>query len=294
MLRTFIKSFLIILLLNSSAFALTVASYNIKNFGKKGTYTDHLILVKIIKKMQADLIAVQEIVDTALFKKVIESYFPNYKVSLTNCGGRGRQRLGFIYKTSILKLHSFSEVTDISPHSDCFSGVRPAAVGHFSRRDTDEKFTAFSLHLKSGGSVRNTKIRAEQFKLIIKYLAKLRSRGIQNILLMGDLNTTHYLLNNKSSENYQDFLRLLDSYDYGSQISCTAYWWGAKNDGLQYLSQLDHIILSGPLWNKYYLRSIESMAHCQKLHCEPGVSPSKLGSSFTNVSDHCPVVAKLF
>ncbi len=94
----YISTLVCFLVVASSSFAsVKVASYNIRNFDTTKSPTDKKELKKIIKKLKADLITVEEIVNTASFRKFVKSELPEYGVSLAHCGGGGRQKIGFLY-----------------------------------------------------------------------------------------------------------------------------------------------------------------------------------------------------
>ena len=273
------------------------ATYNIRNYKKSllinGTATHKIELLNIIKTTKADLIAVQEIVDDNDFKDFIRKYLPTFKVTLSKCGGLGNQKLGFIYNTKIYQLKEFYEDHSIKDRSSgCRSGLRPAAVAIFKKKDSRLNIAAIAVHLKAGGGQNNADIRYKQLKKLSNIIAGLRYDNYKHLVIMGDFNTTDYLLGNHNHDRFVDFTLKNNLIDFSEELECTAYWWGGIDDGLNYGSVLDHVLISESLYDNFDSSHSKVMAHCNKVHCK-AKDDLTLGRSYTQVSDHCPVVATL-
>ena len=66
-----ILSLAVILASNTVYSAIKVATYNIRTFDVKNSYTNKVELKKNITKLKADIIAVEEIVNATSFKRFI-------------------------------------------------------------------------------------------------------------------------------------------------------------------------------------------------------------------------------
>ena len=113
--------------------AINIKSYNIRNFSNSKS-TNLELLKKVLDENKADLIGVQEIKNTRLFKEFVENELShlNYKVVLGRCGGGGGQKLGFIYNSKKLELKSFVEDLRMSgKNPSCNGSSRPAGIGVF-------------------------------------------------------------------------------------------------------------------------------------------------------------------
>jgi endonuclease/exonuclease/phosphatase family metal-dependent hydrolase len=274
-----------------------IATYNIRNYkkstNKNSTTTHKSELLNIIKSTKAHLIAVQEIVDDYDFKDFISKYLPSYRVALSKCGGLANQKLGFIYNSKVYQLQDFYEDHSITNRpSDCKSGLRPDAVGIFKRRDSRLKIAAISVHLKAGGGQNNADIRYKQLKKLSKIINGLKNDNFKHFAIMGDFNTTDYLLGNHNHDRFVEFTLKNNLIDFSEELGCTAYWWGGIDDGLNYGSVLDHILISESLYDNFNSTESKVMAHCNNARCKVN-DDDALGRSFTQVSDHCPVVATL-
>jgi endonuclease/exonuclease/phosphatase family metal-dependent hydrolase len=284
-----------ILCLFSSNMALSasfkLATYNIRNFGSTEKATTSITeLKKILNKVNADVLVVQEIIDTTKFKRFIKGHLPNHKVFFSNCGGAGKQMIGMVYNSTRVQFKQKTIALSLNLAAECNKGVRPALIGHFYSKILRENFTVIGVHLKAGGTPESISYRKKQYRIIKKLVSGLRRKGHQNLAIMGDFNTTDYVLYNR---NYSSFIKLVDSMhmdDMSESINCSSYWSGDTNDGIFESSLLDHVLIDNQFNKTFSKRKVQVMAHCQKRSCRPN-SPEGLGRSYTHVSDHCPVVA---
>ena len=274
-----------------------MATYNIRNFksnreGRGLSSTDLEKLKSIIKETQADIIGVQEIVDHDGFKKFVEKELQDYKVIIEICGGSGRQNLGFIYKRTKFRLKKVEADLSVTLGSSCKNGLRPALIADFYWKPGKMDVRFVGLHLKAGGDDDDKERRYQQFKVIGDNILKYYKNGIKNIVIMGDLNTTDYILKDVYYRKFKYFLRKTSMKDYARDTECTSYWKKFKNDPARYSSKLDHILVSKNLAAKHPYVESESQAHCYYNSCEPAILED-LGESYEKVSDHCPVVSSL-
>lgn len=270
------------------------ATFNIRNYGsdKSSNKTDKEGLRKLLMRTGSDMIGVQEVVDEVDFKKFIKKKLPGYSVRLTKCGGLGNQKLGFVYRTSELSLMHFSEDQIMNEKKECKRGLRPAAIAQFKNKRNGLRYTAINVHLKAGGAQSNADKRYWQYGQLTKLIKKYRKMGMRYLVILGDFNTTDYILKN---HNYKRFINFLDKnnlIDFSESVDCTSYWYGGVEDGYFTPSLLDHIIVSEALWDQYDVQEVKVGSHCKKVRCDES-SEEALGNSFKKVSDHCPVSATL-
>lgn len=275
--------------------SIKVSSYNIRNFGRGGSYTDLTELTKILTKLDSDIIGVQEIVSKFRFKKYLQSNFSHYRSVFSKCGGRGEQHLGFIYNTSKLKLISSNEeneISDLKGILGCRGSLRPILIGKFVEIKTNKTFVAMVVHLKAGGARSSISRRAKQYKIIAQTLKRYESKGNENIIVMGDFNTTGYISQNNDFKNFKKLISNTKTFDISSKINCTSYWSGAQwDDNIEEPSVLDHILFSKNI-KKSGIKDIKVSGHCQKVRCKE-VADYVLGRSYEAVSDHCPISATI-
>lgn len=273
--------------------AIKVATYNIRTFDVKNSYTNKVELKKNLKALKADLITVEEIVNATSFKKFIQAEFKNYEVHLSRCGGGGRQKIGFVYrkdKFNLIKVYEDNRLSDpgnVVGQYGC-GRLRPALIGIFSEKKTRKEFVVIGLHLKAGGSASNYDKRALQYDIVTRIVDELRLADYENILLMGDLNTTGFLSMDKDYTNFTNMLKSTGMTTSSKNIGCTAYWSGTnRTDNIEESSVLDHILYPAKFLGLKKSK-IELHSFCKKVKCEYS-SSSTLGKSYKEVSDHCPV-----
>lgn len=290
----YISTLVCLSIVASTSFAsVKIASYNIRNFDSKKVKTDKVELKKIFTNLDADLISVEEIVNTSSFKDFTKKHLPAYKLHLSKCGGAGNQKLGFLYNTSkftllnVVENSSISSVANLSPKAKCAS-LRPAVIATFKENKTDEQFVAIALHLKAGANQRSFSRRWKQYKQVSNIVRSLNSKGFENILLMGDLNTTGYSILDADYNKFNEFLLDIDMNTIATELTCTSYWSGKnRRDNIEEASILDHIIYPNSFLG-YKVKKVEVHSHCKTHKCS-NVSSTQLGNSYANVSDHCPI-----
>jgi endonuclease/exonuclease/phosphatase family metal-dependent hydrolase len=268
-----------------------VKSYNIRNFASAKS-TNLSLLKKILLDNQADIIAVQEIKNAKLFKTFIENELKifDYKAVISKCGGAGNQKLGFIYNSKRLKLKSFTEDLSLTGKSpSCNGSSRPAAIGLFKDQEDQQDFVAISLHLKAGGCSKCISKRKFQLKQLSRIIKKVYLSGLENIIAMGDFNTTEYNKDGQDQKYFKGFVAHHLMRDTAEKIKCSSYWGGNnRGDGIEEPSMLDHILITKSFMQKYSQAKASVALHCRKNHCKRTPS-QKMGMAYKQVSDHCPI-----
>lgn len=294
-----VSVFLFAFILSAQA-ALNVSSYNIRNFDydeRSHTPTNKAKLAQTIKEINPDLLGVQEINQTREFKDFIQrEFFGKYETSLTECGGGGDQKLGFVYNRSKLELLSFKEdrrvMNPYAPHQTmCDLGSRPLALGKFKVSATGQVFVAIAVHLKAGGQYNSVKKRFRQLELLSEVIQEQREQGVEKFVVMGDFNSTRYSHDPNIRAKFLKVVEQMGLKDVTANIGCTSYWWGGRPDGRQYPSHLDHILVS-PNFGKASQAAARAYGHCAKLSCA-ATQENEMGVSFDEVSDHCPIATSI-
>jgi endonuclease/exonuclease/phosphatase family metal-dependent hydrolase len=285
------------LLISTNAFAIfKVATYNIRNYNydRYAGQTNDTELVNVILGINADLLAVQEIRNLPRFQDLVNTLLPQYKLVLSKCGGTGQQKLGFLYKPTILNLLGFTEDLRLSLTGKCYKGLRPVAIAKFNIVGSDVDFLALSVHLKAGGYQSSADKRSTQYSLLTQIMRELKAQHqTENFIVAGDFNTTDYIRKNHNYRRFIKFQMKNRMEDMATRIACSAYWWGGINDGLMYPSVLDHVMFSHSLFTKFNSFKPSIGAHCGRNACKL-VSRDMLGLTYASVSDHCPMSGTLY
>lgn len=275
--------------------AVTIGTYNIRNFDYDERYhiqTNKIELSKMLKNLKADILSVEEINNTTEFKNYIPANLPGYKAVTSECGGAHGQHLGFIYNTATVEMLSFNEDLSISEPGkagSCTSGSRPLAIGLFQIKATKQKFYGMTVHLKSGSDPDSMNKRAKQFEILKGVIKELKAKtGIVDYFFAGDMNTTEYLSRGSDYKMLTKVVSDLGMIDLAANLSCSAYWWGGSDDGVEDPSLLDHIVATPGLVKKQ--TKAQAAGHCQLVNCRQATL-EELGISYESVSDHCPITA---
>jgi len=252
----------------------SVSTFNVRNFEKPSKAHEAALIAA-----RSDVMAFEEIVDVQAFKTLISGLFPNHGVRISDCGGRGQQHLALVFNQKIFKFNSQTEDLSFSGGTGCGS-LRPVLLIslHHKTEETDYLFGV--VHLKAGGDERAMKTRAQQYKKLGDLAQSLKA---QNVIFLGDFNTTGFNIENQDFTRFSQFLSRSRLVTTSHEVGCTNYW-GEENQ-LQ-ASILDHIVIPENLSG--YVEGVKVGSHCAKQKCQPA-SAQELGPSFLMVSDHCPV-----
>ena len=253
-----------------------VATWNLRNFPGKGQ--DLGALSSRIHDLDADILAVQEIKDNA----ALEQLLPDRGVILSRGGGRGHQRLGFVYDP-----RRVNPVGAPTEHTELTMGgrVRPALSQRFAVRGSEETITAVSVHLKA--MPKGAGLRRDQWLLLSTLASLLRD---DTVLVLGDFNPV-----GGDGDSPREELAALDAAmaraglrRLESEDGCSAYWDGPRRDAWKEPSLLDLIYVRGVPPGD--LPEAAPGAHCTRHACESFRSTEAYPEpSFERLSDHCPV-----
>lgn len=294
------KSFLTALFLLSTVTAqagITIGAYNIRNFDYDVRYkisTNKPALATLIQSLNADVLSVEEINNSAEFERFTATQLPGYDTEISRCGGAHGQHLGFLYNKKTIELLAFSEDLSISEPGKpgaCDTGSRPMAIGLFKIRATGQKFYGMTVHLKSGSESGSMAKRSKQYQIIKKTIKELSSKtGVKDFYVAGDFNTTEYLARGTDYQELTAVVSDMGMTDLASNLKCSAYWWGGSNDGIETPSLLDHVLATPGLIKGRPV--VKAHGHCEKVSCRQ-VPVKELGVSYESLSDHCPVTATI-
>jgi endonuclease/exonuclease/phosphatase family metal-dependent hydrolase len=278
--------FIISIFLSIEAYAFSISTFNIRNFDSNSPYsTDTTSLKKIIKNLDSDILVFQEIIDTQGLKYLINDTLKFRKTVFSTCGGFAKQKLALSYDSRKFKFLKSVEDNGFSKEVRCNQGVRPLFKVQLKYKETGTTFWTLITHFKAGATHRDTNFRKHQISLLNTTIKRLR-----NFIILGDFNTTR--INSSEGKYFFDFIDENNLISSTKHIDCSSFWSGGISDGLYYPSRLDHILLSRSLGAKFYQRKFSAHSHCKKVQCRISTA-SELGTTFQNVSDHCPIKLEL-
>lgn len=260
---------------------LRIATWNLRNFPDEGQ--DLPRLRARLQELAADVIAVQEVRDPA----ALQALMPGWGLALSEAGGRGGQRLGFLYDRSAVEL-----VGAPREHAALAMGgaVRPGFSGYLRARDGGPDFHVVVVHLKA---------RAEGFALrraqwdALGEILKDVARGDDDLVLLGDFNATGPERGGPAEE-----LEALDAR-FGAlglrrvdnAAGCSVYWHGARRDAWHEPSLLDLVWIGGLREAGDAGLEARALLHCARHRCaalrSTEAHPER---DYVDLSDHCPVI----
>lgn len=263
---------------------LRVATWNLRNFPGEGQ--DLSRLRARLDELAADVVAVQEIRDEAALRALT----PGRELRLSEAGGRGGQRLGFLFDPGALEL-----VGAPREHAELAmgGGVRPGFSGYLRARAGGPDFHLLVVHLKSRPEGRS--LRRSQWDALARVVEELR-RSDTDVMVVGDFNPT-----GGAGEGAEGELAALDGVlaEVGltrvpSEAGCSAYWEGARRDAWHEPSLLDLVWISGLTEAVPEGLQARSLLHCARHHCEAFRSTEAHPErDYADLSDHCPVIVDL-
>lgn len=279
---------------------LRIVTFNIRNFPveppQEGQSTPPLAyslesdqeeILEMLAGLRFDLLAVQEIRETAAFDALLAELASATGRALearwsANDNGND-QHIGLVFDADRLALDDVREHLEV----DTRGTLRPGLSAHVTSLEGGADFRAMVVHLASGDSNKRRILRGEQVAAIASVMAGLATEtGEADGLVLGDMNTA----------GGDEELPALDATMATAGLeravgpmACTAYWVKKSTNPLIRPSLLDQVYLAS-----FEERDVEvpvlAGGHCAVHACERYESRDEAtGGTFWDVSDHCPV-----
>ena len=253
---------------------IVIGTFNLEWFGdgindrKDRTETDYKHYAEIIKKIDADILGLEEIENSGAMNKLI-SYLPDYAYYITKEGGQ--QKCALLYRKNI----NVKFVAEYSPIAVEGNKTRPgllvsASAGNFN-------FMVMVVHLKSSSHFENTEakrersieIRTAQSTVLAKWADSVLAKGNEtDLIVVGDFNDTPKRKKNNTLYPLMNQMTFLTE----NEKSC------------KYRSAyvIDHIVVSRNASKRFkdnslFVYDIFSLYNDQDTK---------------SLSDHCPIIAK--
>ena len=261
---------------------LDVVTWNIEWFPKSGLATADSV-AKAIQAMDADIIALQEISDTGLFRQTVNG-LTNFEVLYPN----GRQGgLAYVYKTSTITVQSSYTIYSSSTYRNFFP--RAPFVLAFSFQN--QSFIAINNHFKccGNGQLDWGNVTDEEYRrfgasdLLKQYIDY--NFYTDRVILLGDLND---ILTDPPAHNvFRSFLN--DSTHYVFADADVAFGPSSGWSYPNWPSHIDHILVTDELFNVLAHPASTTQTIAIDDHMPGGFS------TYDNyISDHRPVGTSLY
>ncbi len=258
-----------------------VLTWNIEWFPKRGTATVDSVS-KIIRSLEADLLALQEIDDTNLCRQMINN-LPDYGLFMDDVWFGG---LAYVYNKRQVTVNAIYKIYDTSPYWNIFP--RSPLVIELSFQG--ERIIVINNHYKCcgdgilvPGNPSDEEYRRYRANQLLKNYLDTHFASDQ-VILLGDLND---LLTDASPNNvFEMFLVDTARYlfaDYGIAAGPVSQWSFPN-----WPSHLDHILINQPLFSAF----AQAGSGVETLRID-----DYMAGGFSNydyyISDHRPVAMKL-
>lgn len=248
-----------------------------------GSATDVKALFEMLKDLDIELLALEEIVDNQMIADSAKKYLgEDYKYIFSPSGGT--QKVGFLYDSSVLELVGQPESYDnILLRAD--SRLRPAFRAYFKTKPEGFDFHAIVVHLKA--SPRGWDQRKQQLQLLEGILAELPEETKDaDIIVMGDMNN----VTEAGADEFKPMLERLGFYWATQELNGlpSSYWQPNYKMARIQSSNIDQIFVSADAKIEYMENSVKVGGVCSEGAAEyTGTMPEY----YEKISDHCPVYA---
>lgn len=251
-----------------------LATWNIEYFPKSLTYTIPY-LCQIIKDIDLDMIAIQEIDNNTAFYTLLDSLpgYDGYVASVPDYG----QRLGFIYKTDLITVSTAVLLFE----DDDWLFPRPPLLTYVSVKKDGQTvfdFTMIILHFKAFEDAESESRRRNACIKLHNYIdLNLLTGDDTDVIVLGDMNDE---IDDPSQSNvFTVFLEDTMNYEFITMpIADEPTYIGGG-----YLSTIDHILITDNVRAEFNEGTIQVI--------KPDLEFSKYQ---TYISDHRPVLAQFF
>lgn len=248
----------------------------------QGDSTDMKALFGLLKKLDIELLGVEEIVDPQMFADSAKKYLGEEFNFIYSPSG-GDQKVGFLYDSTALQLIGKPKTyMQVALSND--SRLRPALGVYFKALPSGFDFHAIVVHLKA--SPRGWDIRKKQWDALEQILADLpKETEDGDIVLLGDFNNVSQL----GTDEFDTIMQHAGYYRATQELENKAsnYWQPDYKKERIEGSLIDQIFISSDA-------KIEFIENSTKVGgmCAEGIF-EYIGDSipdyYQQISDHCPV-----
>jgi endonuclease/exonuclease/phosphatase family metal-dependent hydrolase len=260
-------------------------------------YTDRAWLSCVLAWLNADIIAVEEVLDypgaRSAMKHVLDGLHDlsggNWKIDLQHCGLAHSQHVGIIYNADKVTLSGekdlwqFNGKADSASDSPCKGSLRPGRYAYVkSRTPGGFDFNLIVVHADSGRQQRDLADRNRALDRLNK-VSKFLLPKDRDIVIVGDFNTMGTELEPAQVELAHFKAKVASEApgfrDITIQPRCTEYYDGRGG-------WLDHVLVTAGT-RELASQVARVSGYCRMANCD---RLSDMPSAYDVLSDHCPVV----
>lgn len=253
-----------------------IATWNLEFFPKNGQKTINSVK-DIVRDLDIDLIAVQEIADIGSFNTLLDS-LPSWQGILSNhvYSPGEYQKTGLLFKTELISINALTIKNLFT--DDSYNFPRPPLSAYVEIKDLNGlvyNFNLIVLHLKAFGDEESESRRRSACIMLESYISDQISNGADpDFIICGDWNDQ---LDDQNTDNvFLPFLNKVADYQFLTNgLTESSYISSSFN------SLIDHILITGDSFSDYGIGDISILA-----------LDSQLSNYASDVSDHRPVMAR--
>ena len=256
---------------------------------RKQEETDEALLVDLLDRLDFDVLALQEINDTARFDAVLarlgqkngRAYQSVYSLDWDH-----PQHVGLVVRRD----HARLEDSKVHPEVATRPTMRAALTARVvSTKQGGVDFGILVVPLASGDTGGRATLRATQAAEAAKVVAARQTAwGDKDFVVVGDMNTA------RDDQELPGFEAAFATNETAlsrakPESTCSTYYTKGPTNPLLEPSYIDHVFLAS-MDERDRAIPVTAGAHCFERACAPFESDSKdHGTSYWSVSDHCPI-----
>jgi endonuclease/exonuclease/phosphatase family metal-dependent hydrolase len=252
---------------------LEITTWNIENFPIENQTTIDLV-ARIIRDLDIDIFAIQEIGDTTAFRELVRGLEGYGGLYSGDTYGTWYQKTGLIYKDSVVAVSQLKQLYGDNSYAFPRPPIEVQVDASHNGKMFD--FKLIVMHLKAAGGSTNIDRRRQACALLKQYMdSQISSSAEKDYIVAGDWNDE---LDDPPSEN--SFTTFIDADDYEFLTSILV--GDAESASYPYSGRLiDHVLISEDALDEYGQGSVETLR-----------LDDEISSYLSQVSDHRPVMAK--
>lgn len=211
-----------------------IATWNLENFPLGSKTVDNV--VAIIKAMDVDLVAVQEITSTASFEALTNKLAGWSATELTS----GGLKYGYLYKESVVTITESAMTIYNNDHS---AFPRPPQV-ITAKHQNGLEVTFINIHLKARGGQENEDRRRAASVLLKEFIDT--QHATDNVVVLGDYNDL-IIEDNPNDNVFKNFIEDSDNYRFADMgiAADNKQGWSYPS----WPSHIDHMLITNELFD---------------------------------------------
>jgi endonuclease/exonuclease/phosphatase family metal-dependent hydrolase len=245
-------------------------TFNVEGFPKAG-YTSITTLAALIKTLEVDLVALQEVKSKADFERLIK-LMPGW-IGFMNPVNNDEWNLAYLFKSSEIEVMASSEKLLFG--DDIVNFPRAPYEIQVEHKPSGKDICLINIHLKCCSGADNENSRRNASVKLKNYLDI--SRKNDRVIVLGDFND-EISASTESENPFLNFVKDPAGYNFADMVIAkgTPLWWSYPS----FPSHIDHILISNELSS-----SLDTCMVVKAAPCYPDYS--------SHLSDHRPVEVRI-